>query len=155
MGRDSNQLRLTRSEIHRDLKKQVIELSNKLNNFYFGISKVETKREIQKRAAEPLIDDMVRNAPSVRIADSIEVYEPPRGHNTWVGPNYKKGGELSWIFEYGTVDRFKRDGSYTGEMNSHPFVRPAYNRQKLIVLSILEREMNKKIDERIKYLRGT
>jgi hypothetical protein len=93
---------------------------------------------------------MIQNAPTYRLSASVDIYEPPKGHFTFTGPNYKKGGQLAWIFEYGTVDRFKKKGSYTGQMDAKPFVRPAYRRHKNTVLMILEREFEKEIQNKIK-----
>jgi len=154
MGRDSNQGRLTKAEIHRDLKRQVGELMTKLNSIYLHVDDKDLRRKMQKAAAEPLIDDMYYRSPSKGLADSIEIFEPPRGKNTFVGPNYKKGGELAYIFEYGTVDRYKKTGQQTGMMDKKPFIRPAYNAARLAVLTILGREIEKEIGRRVAYLRG-
>ena len=140
----------TKAQLHRELRAQVKELGVKMLQVYGHVQNKEVRRRAQKIAAAPLLEDMIQNAPTSRLSASVDIYEPPKGHFTFTGPNYKKGGQLAWIFEYGTVDRFKKKGSYTGQMDAKPFVRPAYRRHKNTVLMILEREFEKEIQNKIK-----
>jgi HK97 gp10 family phage protein len=138
----------TKAELQRELNAQVKEISTKMSKIFTYVDNKEVRRKAQRKAAAPLVEDMIVNAPSRRLSDSVDIYEPPRGSSTFTGPNYKKGGQLAWIFEYGTVDRFKKSGAYTGQMDAKPFIKPAYRRQKTKVLSILKDEFEKEIQNK-------
>lgn len=142
----------SKAQIQKELNQQVKDITIKMSKLLTYVDDKNVRRKAQRKAAEPLLTDMISNAPAERLSKSIDIFEPTNGKSTFAGPNYKKGGQLAWIFEYGTVDRFKKDGSYTGQMDAKPFVRPAYRRQKTIVLSILKREFEKEIDKKLNQL---
>jgi hypothetical protein len=140
----------TKAEIQRQLKSDIAEINRKLLKIQGRIVDKNQARAAQKKAAAPLIDEMYRRSPSKGLADSIEIFEPSRGKNTFVGPNYKKGGQLAYIFEYGTVDRYKKTGQHTGIMDKKPFIKPAYNATRIQVFSNLKNEYEKLLSQAIR-----
>ena len=140
----------TKAEIQRQLKSDIREIHIALLKIQGRMEDKASARIVQKKAAAPLIEDMYRRAPSRGLAESIEIFEPARGKNTFVGPNYKKGGELAYIFEYGTVDRYKKTGQHTGMIDKKPYIKPAYNATRIQVFGNLKDEYEKLLDRAIR-----
>lgn len=141
---------MTKAQIAKELNDDVKKISLELLRIKGRIESIRDQKRAQTKAAAPLVSKMVQDAPSKSLSESIDVFDFGRSRSTFVGPNYKKGGRLAWIFEYGTIDRFKKSGQYTGMMEKKPFVKPAYNATRIEVLSRLKKEYEKLINESIK-----
>ena len=67
-----------------------------------------------------------------------------------VGPETKTGessGQHAYIVEYGTGERFTKEGVYRGVMPAHPFMRPAWAQTKGIARAKGVAAMKKAIDD--------
>lgn len=93
---------------------------------------------------------------SVNFADAITVARPnnrqriSRGQrDTIVVLGFKVGkySKLAHIFEFGTVERFKKTGSFTGAINATPFFRPALDSKGGAAIQVISKitEENLKI----------
>ena len=102
----------------------------------------EAAERVQKKALRPMTSAMRANAPSDRFKKQIGVTASKKytflgsvrvgvvKNNASLFPEISAQG-LAAIIEYGTGERFRREGKFTavstGEMTAAPFVRPAYD----------------------------
>lgn len=102
-------------------------------------------KKIVRDEALPMINTAKSKAPSHDIMESIGFIE--RNENKFtktvlIGPRYYGGyrGQLSHTFEYGTQQRFTKDGKDRGFIEARPFMRPALDQHKTnIVTNVPER----------------
>lgn len=102
-------------------------------------------KKIVRDEALPMINTAKSKAPSHDIMESIGFIE--RNENKFtktvlIGPRYYGGhrGQLAHTFEYGTVERFTKDGKARGFIVAQPFMRPALDQHKTnIVTNVPER----------------
>ena len=92
-------------------------------------------KEILRDAAQPMIAQMKSGAPTPDISKSIDFIERNEQKYTstvLIGPRYAYGykGQLAHFFEYGTKNRFTKDGDNRGFMTAKPFIRPAFDAHK-------------------------
>jgi hypothetical protein len=109
-------------------------------------------KNIVRDEAKAMINTAQSKAPSQDIKESIGFIE--RNENKFtktvlIGPRYYGGfhGQLSHTFEYGTVERFTKDGKSRGMILARPFMRPALDQHKTnIVTNVPERILKLAID---------
>lgn len=109
-------------------------------------------KKIVREEALPMINTAQSKAPSQDIKNSIGFIE--RNENKFtktvlIGPRYYGGfrGQLAHTFEYGTVERFTKDGKARGMIIARPFMRPALDQHKTnIVTNVPERIIKLAID---------
>ena len=102
-------------------------------------------KKIVRDEAKAIINTAQSMAPSQDIKESIGFIE--RNENKFtktvlIGPRYYGGhrGQLSHTFEYGTRQRFTKDGQDRGFIEARPFMRPALDQHKSnIVTNVPER----------------
>lgn len=102
-------------------------------------------KKIVRDEALPMINTAKSKAPSHDIMESIGFIE--RNENKFtktvlIGPRYYGGhrGQLAHTFEYGTQQRFTKDGKDRGFIEARPFMRPALDQHKTnIVTNVPER----------------
>jgi len=112
------------------------------------VGKAITDQEVKKIVrdeAKAIINTAQSKAPSQDIKESIGFIEKNENKFTktvLIGPRYYGGfrGQLSHTFEYGTVERFTKDGKARGMIIAQPFMRPALDQHKTnIVTNVSER----------------
>jgi HK97 gp10 family phage protein len=116
-----------------------------------AITDLEVKK-IVRDEAQAIINTAQSKAPSQDIRESIGFIE--RNENKFtktvlIGPRYYGGhrGQLSHTFEYGTRQRFTKDGQDRGFIEARPFMRPALDQHKSnIVTNTTERIFKLAID---------
>lgn len=102
-------------------------------------------KKIVRDEALPMINTAKSKAPSHDIMESIGFIEKNENKFTktvLIGPRYYGGhrGQLAHTFEYGTVERFTKDGKARGFIVAQPFMRPALDQHKTnIVTNVPER----------------
>ena len=109
-------------------------------------------KKIVRDEAKAIINTAQSKAPSQDIKESIGFIE--RNENKFtktvlIGPRYYGGfrGQLAHTFEYGTVERFTKDGKARGMIIAQPFMRPALDQHKTnIVTNVPERIFKLAID---------
>ena len=111
-------------------------------------SKAITDQQVKKIVRDealPMINTAKSKAPSHDIMESIGFIEKNENKFTktvLIGPRYYGGhrGQLAHTFEYGTVERFTKDGKARGMIIAQPFMRPALDMHKTnIVTNVPER----------------
>ena len=121
-------------------------------------------RNALKKAAIPIKDRAKENAQGIKIdnpgviAESIKVgtslKKSQRGRaerdrvTVYVGSN----SNLAHLFEFGTAERYKKSGAYTGYIPPMPFMREAWDSQKKVSLDILKEELWKALEKAAKLL---
>jgi HK97 gp10 family phage protein len=126
----------------------MIEGLDKVLKALSEVGKAITDQEVKKIVrdeAKAIINTAQSKAPSQDIKESIGFIE--RNENKFtktvlIGPRYYGGyrGQLSHTFEYGTVERFTKDGKARGMIIARPFMRPALDQHKTnIVTNVPER----------------
>jgi HK97 gp10 family phage protein len=109
-------------------------------------------KKIVRDEAMPMINTAQANAPSQDIKNSIGFIEKNENKFTktvLIGPRYYGGfrGQLAHTFEYGTTERFTKDGKARGFIIAQPFMRPALDQHKNnIVTNIPERILKLAVD---------
>lgn len=111
-----------------------------------------------RAAAQPVFTDMVAGAPA-HIKDSVDIGNrlTPRQARLaraggldrsllqlFVGVNYTKGfrGRTAHLFEFGTASRRQiSTGRRTGRIHQSPFVRPAWDKNKMRAVDILRSQL--------------
>ena len=109
-------------------------------------------KKIVRDEAKAIINTAQSRAPSQDIKESIGFIE--RNENKFtktvlIGPRYYGGyrGQLSHTFEFGTRQRFTKDGQDRGFIEARPFMRPALDQHKTnIVTNVPERIFKLAID---------
>jgi len=121
-------------------------------------------RNALKKAAIPIKDRAKENAQGIKIenpgviAESIKVgtslKKSQRGRaerdrvTVYVGSN----SNLAHLFEFGTAERYKKSGAYTGYIPPMPFMREAWDSKKKVSLDILKEELWKALEKAAKLL---
>jgi HK97 gp10 family phage protein len=133
----------------------MIEGLDKVLKALSEVGKAITDQEVKKIVrdeAMALINTAKSKAPSQDIQESIGFIE--RNENKFtktvlIGPRYYGGhsGQLAHTFEYGTVERFTKDGKARGMIIARPFMRPALDQHRTnIVTNVPERIFKLAID---------
>jgi HK97 gp10 family phage protein len=126
----------------------MIEGLDKVLKALSEVGKAITDKEVKnivRDEARAIINTAQSKAPSQDIKESIGFIE--RNENKFtktvlIGPRYYGGyrGQLSHTFEYGTAERFTKDGQARGFIVARPFMRPALDQHKTnIVTNVPER----------------
>jgi HK97 gp10 family phage protein len=115
-------------------------------------------RRALRAAAKPVHEAMVAGAPA-HIKDSVEIGDRLTAHQAklartgqltrsalelFVGVSYRLGshGRTAHLFEFGTRSRVQKStGRETGRISAMPFVRPAWDGNKLAALDILRKQL--------------
>ncbi|MFA5445045.1 MAG: HK97-gp10 family putative phage morphogenesis protein [Bacteroidales bacterium] len=121
-------------------------------------------RNALKKAAIPIKDRAKENAQGIKIenpgviAESIKVgtslKKSQRGRaerdrvTVYVGSN----SNLAHLFEFGTAERYKKSGAYTGYIPPMPFMREAWDSKKKVSLDLLKEELWKALEKAAKLL---
>lgn len=104
--------------------------------------------EILRKAAKPIVAEARSRVPVLDkdTQKSIGVIAGRgrgRGEQVYIGP--RRGGPFKGyaghLIEYGTAPRKLKDGTSTGSMPAHPFMRPAYEVAKGAALQIIKDEV--------------
>ena len=109
-----------------------------------AITDQEVKKIVRDEAMAMIITAQSK-APSQDIRESIGFIEKNENKFTktvLIGPRYYGGhrGQLAHTFEYGTQQRFTKDGQDRGFIEARPFMRPALDQHKTnIVTNVPER----------------
>jgi HK97 gp10 family phage protein len=133
----------------------MIEGLDKVLKALSEVGKAITDKEVKnivRDEARAIINTAQSKAPSQDIKESIGFIE--RNENKFtktvlIGPRYYGGyrGQLSHTFEYGTAERFTKDGQARGFIVARPFMRPALDQHKTnIVTNVPERIFKLAID---------
>lgn len=129
-----------------------------------GIEKQFSEKIIRKantNAAEPLVHEMHKRAPvglTGNLADSIGIVNEKKGRElgaVGIGPRRRGGfkGFAGHLVEFGTKRRrTKTTGANRGVMPKKPFVEPAWDSTKDVVLGRIEKELSAQVT---KYLKRT
>jgi len=121
-------------------------------------------RNALKKAAIPIKDRAKENAQGIKIenpgviAESVKIgtslKKSQRGRTerdrvtVYVGSN----SNLAHLFEFGTAERYKKSGAYTGYIPPMPFMREAWDSKKKVSLDILKEELWKALEKAAKSL---
>lgn len=104
--------------------------------------------EILRLAEKPLVAAAKARAPRgngdlIKSIGGIAGRGAGRGEQRYVGP--RRGGVnkgyAGHLVEYGTGPRKQKDGTSTGSMPAHPFMRPAYEQTKAQIVQIISDEV--------------
>lgn len=147
--------------------REVLEAVDKAKNSIDG----RWLKNTQRRRLKPMVNAMKAKSPSRRIAKSIGVTTSKRragDYGVKVGAVFERGlfdkfsePALASIFEYGTrQERFRGGSSFlnvtlrsskasTGEVNPHPFLRPAWDTHINQFMDDVEESILKKIEKEI------
>jgi HK97 gp10 family phage protein len=116
-----------------------------------AITDQEVKKIVRDEAMAMIITAQSK-APSQDIRESIGFIEKNENKFTktvLIGPRYYGGhrGQLAHTFEYGTAERFTKDGKSRGFIVAQPFMRPALDQHKTnIVTNVPERILKLAVD---------
>ena len=116
-----------------------------------AITDQEVKKIVRDEAMAMIITAQSK-APSQDIRESIGFIEKNENKFTktvLIGPRYYGGhrGQLAHTFEYGTAERFTKDGQARGFIVAQPFMRPALDQHKTnIVTNVPERILKLAVD---------
>lgn len=133
-----------------------------LENLAKDIAKLKTKLssdEIRNKAliptAQMLSSKLKSAAPATFIRASIGVISNPSKYplSVAVGLKYDTGSDaanLAYAFEYGTVDRYKKDGQYTGKMTPAPFFRPTVDANRSQIVTNVINAIAKIVENKLK-----
>jgi HK97 gp10 family phage protein len=110
---------------------QAGEVAKALLNTRDGLN-AKQLQEMLTKAAQPLIDEMKKQAPknTGALAQSITVWSSRKNpYRVWVGPSYKLGvgGRHAHLVEYGTAERVMKQGLRAGgitQSTMKPFAGP-------------------------------
>lgn len=115
----------------------------------------EEVKRVQKDAAQPMINDMKAGAPTQDIRESIGFITSKDDKYpgiTLIGPRYSNGynGQLAHIFEFGTRERFTKEGEARGYMVARPFIRPAFDRHQNRIVTDIANGIFKIVENKLK-----
>ena len=121
-------------------------------------------RNALKKAAIPVKDRAKENAQGIKIdnpgviAESVKIgtslKKSQRGRTerdrvtVYVGSSHP----LAHLFEFGTAERYKKSGAYTGFIPAMPFLREAWDSQKRVSLELLKDELWKALQKSARLL---
>lgn len=130
------------------------DLMKQLNALGKSISYEEINK-IHESAAGHLILDMKAGAPTSDIRESIGFITKNNAKypgTTLIGPRYSNGynGQLAHIFEFGTRERFTKDGENRGYITAHPFIRPAFDRHQNKIVTDIGNKIFKLVENKLK-----
>lgn len=111
-------------------------------------------RNALKKAAKPieelskenarggiLIEDPEVIAESIKIGTSLKRSQRDKIDRSRVTVYVGSNSNLAHLFEFGTAERYKKSGAYTGFIPAMPFLRPAWDSRKKVALDILKKEL--------------
>lgn len=105
----------------------------------------QTVGQILRKAEKPLIAAAKARVPksqgdTEKSIGGIAGRGGGRGEQRYIGP--RRGGPFKGyaghLIEYGTGPRKQKDGTNTGSMPAHPFMRPAYEETKNQIVDIIK-----------------
>lgn len=120
-------------------------------------------RRVLKNAAEPVVRDAKQFAMDIRedgtliegIAIGSRLSKSQRKGRTkqgdvelFIGPGEQS--PLAHLFEFGTADRYTESGAFRGRMQPQPFMRPAWEKNKRLVLRKFSNEFGIEIEKAAK-----
>jgi len=128
--------------------------------------KYTTARAVARRAMKKALEPVAQTARALvakrsgRLASSITVV--PRVKKSqraiarrdkssdtrvmYVGPSGYNGA-LGYLVEWGSGPRHHKDGKYSGIMPAQPFLRPAWDAHRTLVLALLQEQLRVAIDK--------
>ena len=115
----------------------------------------EEVKNIHREVSMPMINDMKAGAPTSDIRESIGFItkkDDKYPKVTLIGPRYSNGynGQLAHIFEFGTRERFTKDGENRGYITAHPFIRPAFDRHQNKIVTDIGNKIFKLVENKLK-----
>lgn len=131
-----------------DLAKDLQKLKTKLSN-----DEIRNKALIP--SAEILSGKLKAAAPATFIKASIGVISKPSKYplSVAVGLKYDTGSDaanLAYAFEYGTVDRYKKNGQFTGKLTPRPFFRPTVDANRSQIVTNVINAIAKIVENKLK-----
>jgi HK97 gp10 family phage protein len=117
--------------------------------------------KILRKASKPMLDEMVTNAPAAdndNVQRNVGITTSRKyTHGTGVRigvvknktmnlPNFSAQA-LASALEYGTVERVRSTGGATGAVRPRPWLRPAYEKNIGSMISQVEAEVDKLVQE--------
>ena len=121
-------------------------------------------RNALKKAAVPIKDRAKENAngipidnpgviaESVKIGTSLKKSQRGRTERDRVTVYVGSNSNLAHLFEFGTAERYKKSGAYTGYIPPMPFMREAWDSKKKVSLDILKEELWKALEKSARLL---
>jgi len=108
--------------------------------------------KIIKSISAPMVAEVRANAPNETLRNAygyITRKDNKYPNTVLIGPNYgvDGGGQLSHIFEYGTAVRKTRDGSNRGFIKAVPYIRPAFDKYKVQIVTQIGEKVSKIVTE--------
>ena len=121
-------------------------------------------RNALKRAGKPIAEaaqDNARSLPvdaekvakSIKVSTSLKRSQRGRIDRSRVKVYIGARSPLAHLFEFGTSDRYSKEGYYRGMLQPLPFLRPAWDAGKGVALDILRKELWLEIQKAARRLR--
>ncbi len=132
---------------------------NQLAKDLLKLRKQIDSKEIRDKAlipaAEILSQKLKSASPATFIRASIGVISKPSKYplSVAVGLKYDTGSEaanLAYAFEYGTVERYKKNGQYTGKLTPRPFFRPTVDANQSQIVTNVINSLAKIVENKLK-----
>lgn len=109
-------------------------------------------RNALRKAAVPIKDKAKINAQgasfdsesiakSIKIGTTLKKSQRRRQDRSRVTVYVGSNSNLAHLFEFGTAERYKKSGAYTGYITPMPFLREAWDSQKKVSLGLLKEEL--------------
>lgn len=120
-------------------------------------------RNALKKAAVPIKDKAKSNAQglpfdsksiaqSIKIGTTLKRSQRGRQDRSRVTVYVGSSHPLAHLFEFGTAERYKKSGAYTGFIPAMPFLREAWDSQKRVSLELLKDELWKALQKSARLL---
>ena len=118
-----------------------------------AISSAEV-RHILEISVGPFVNELKFRAPMKIIRDDIGIISKPTKYprSIMVGLQYKKGARtnLSYAFEYGTVERYTKKKQYRGKLQPTPWFRPTLDTMRAQIVTNMKNELAKLVQNKLK-----
>jgi len=113
---------------------------------------VPIKDRAKENAQGIKIDNPGVIAESVKIGTSLKKSQRGRTERDRVTVYVGSSHPLAHLFEFGTAERYKKSGAYTGFIPAMPFLREAWDSQKRVSLELLKDELWKALQKSARLL---
>jgi len=109
-------------------------------------------KEAAQANAQSLPFDNKNIAASVKVGTSLKKSQRGRTDRSRVTVYVGSSHPLAHLFEFGTAERYKKSGAYTGYIPPMPFMREAWDSKKKVSLDLLKEELWKALEKAAKLL---
>jgi HK97 gp10 family phage protein len=89
---------------------------------------------------------------SIKIGTSLKKSQRGRTDRSRVTVYVGSSHPLAHLFEFGTAERYKKSGAYTGYIPPMPFLRQAWDSKKKVSLDLLKEELWKALEKSARLL---